>query len=278
MMKRDAGFSLVEVLIATAITLVVLALTASAFNSGLSANESLTLLASTNQNLQVASYNLTQDLTKAGQDIPTNGVTYPNNAGQVVWPRPAVSPAPPATQYFFPAGTTLTAVNAADSLGPLVMDTAASVTRSDVITVLFGDRTMPTPDLPVATITVNAANTVVTVNAANPINTTAANRVNVGDLFLFQNANGVTVQEVTISNAQTLTFGTNDVLKFNQPALAVGQGGIKTLVPTNVPAPPPVTIQRILMVTYYIDRTTPTLPQLMRRVNGFVATDRKSVV
>jgi hypothetical protein len=204
-----------------------------------------------------------------------NGVTIPNAAGQVVWPRPPVSPAPPTTLYYFPAGLAMTAIYTGDSLGPLVMDTAASTVRSDIITVMYVDRTLPT--LPTDSVTVSATGTTVVVhyNPATPsnlgvqINTTAANTIAAGDLFIFTNANGTTVQEVTSSpaNSQTLQFNTTDVQKFNQPTLAAGNGGIKTLVPTPT-GYPPVTLQRMYMVTYYIDRSTATLPQLMRRVGA----------
>jgi prepilin-type N-terminal cleavage/methylation domain-containing protein len=282
-MKRDAGFTLLELMIASAVTLVILALTMSAFRSGLQMTEAVGLMTGTNQNLQSASYYLTQDLTKAGNDVPVGGASIPNGAGanQIVWPRTV------APQSFFPASVTLNAVTTGDALGPPVRDTAAGLaTNSDVITVVYVDHLLPalTLDNPV----VNAAGTTGVVHYdpanANPalrgtqINSTPANAVLQGDLFLFTNANGTTVQEVTQSgnagNPQGLLFGTNDVLKFNQPGLPIGRGGIATLMqvppppPPPAPAPgvPPITIQRLTMVTYYIDTTTPTQPLLMRRI------------
>jgi len=255
----DAGFSLIEALMATAITLVVLALTSRAFISGLNANNAIELLTGTNQNLQVASGYITQDLIKAGQGIQIGGLSRPNGPGATAIVRPI------GTASTFPTSTVLSAVTAGDALGPLVMDTTTSTTRSDVITVIYMDQTATVLPLTSVSLTSTAATVVVTPT----INTTTANTVRQGDLFVFTNPNGMTVMEVTGStpNSQTLVFDNTDVLKFNQPGLPAGQGGIKQLVPTPT-GYPPVSMQRLTMVTYYIDRTVPTQPVLMRRLGG----------
>jgi prepilin-type N-terminal cleavage/methylation domain-containing protein len=269
MTREDAGFSLVEVLMATAITLVVLALTTQAFLSGLNANNAIELLTGTNQNLQSAATYLSQDLTKAGQDIPLGGITIPNGTGATAIVRPI-----PGTVNF-PASTVLYAVRSGDALGPLVQDSTASpsTTRSDVVTIVYADRTLPELALDSVTLTSTSTTAVVHYTPLVPgnigvqLNTTTANTVLPGDLFMFTNANGTTVQEVTSSTAQSVVFGNTDVLKFNQPALPIGQGGILTLVPTST-GYPPVTMRRLTMATYYVDRTSPTQPLLMRRLGG----------
>jgi Tfp pilus assembly protein PilW len=283
-MKRDAGFSLVEVLMATTITLVVLGITASAFVQGLRVNNTIELLTSTNQNLQTGSSFLTQDLTKAGQDIPIGGISIPNGTGSTAinWPRPPTQSTDPPPK--FPALASMNALTPGDALGPLVQDStsAASTTRSDVITVIYADRTLP--ELSLDTITVNSTNTTLTVHyTAGPpvdgtqINITATNTniVSAGDLFLFTNANGTTLQEVTASgvgNQQQLVFAAGDAMNLNQPSVALG--GILPLmaVDSTTSKIPPFTIRRVLMVTYYIDRTTPTQPLLTRRINFFAGT------
>ncbi len=282
-MKQEAGFSLVEVLMATTITLVVLGLTASAFVNGLNANNAIELLTGTNQNLQTGSTFITNDLMKAGQDVPQGGITIPNGAGAtaITWPRPPTNATDPTPT--FPASAVMRAVTPGDALGPLVQDgtTATSSTRSDVITVLYSDRVLPELALDTVTLTSTDCTVVVHYSAGPPVSGTQLNvtqntTVNVGDLFMFTNANGTTLQEVTTAptagNPQTIVFSqTGDILNLNQPALGVGLGGIKTLVPTPS-GYPPVTMRRMIMATYYVDRTTPTQPLLMRRINGQPAT------
>jgi Tfp pilus assembly protein PilW len=271
MTRQDAGFSLIEVLTATTITLFVLALTSQAFLTGLNANNAVELLTGTNQNLQAAATYLAQDLTKAGQDIPQGGITMPNGTGSVAIVRPI------GTASTFPTPT-LFAVMTGDALGPLVQDTTSnpSTTRSDVITVLYSDRTLP--ELPLDSVTVTSTSSTAVVHytptdPSNPgvqINSTPQNTVNQFDLFMFTNANGSVVQEVTSTTGQSVVFGNSDVLKFNQPGLPAGQGGIRTLVPSGTY--PPATMRRLIMATYYIDRSAPLQPLLMRRVGGGTAT------
>jgi prepilin-type N-terminal cleavage/methylation domain-containing protein len=267
-MKRDAGFSLIEVLVATAITVIVLALSLQAFRGGLDANTAVRLMADTNENLQVALARMSDDLTKAGQDLPVGGVAIPyagaTPATPVRWPI--------AGEPSLPYATTLYYVTPGDELGPKVSDTLAGTAMSDVISVLYKDSSLP--DLPVSTTTVNATDSVVTIrytptNPTDPgvqINGTTPNKIVVGDYFALTGVNGTIIQAVTdavdTANPQQITFRLGDAMAFNQPTYA--QGSIAMLT-----AGGPVTsAKRVFLVTYYLDRTTPTQPMLMRRVNG----------
>jgi hypothetical protein len=84
-------------------------------------------------------------------------------------------------------------------------------------------------------------------------------------LILFTNQNGTALEYVTGVAGQTITFGAGDPAGLNQTGkpngtvanLANAGGGF-----------PPTTIQRVWMVSYYIDSTTnASKPQLVRQVN-----------
>ena len=91
------------------------------------------------------------------------------------------------------------------------------------------------------------------------------NAISVGDLILFSNSLGETVQEVTGVNKQVVSFAADDPLNLNQPGAA--QGSIMQLQTGGVF--PPTTATRIWMVTYYLDYTTdPATPRLIRRINN----------
>lgn len=74
-LQENRGFSLVEALIAMAITLVVLGVAMGAFNSLSSANSSATQAQEVEQNLQAGLYLMKRDLANAGSSfIPRNGI------------------------------------------------------------------------------------------------------------------------------------------------------------------------------------------------------------
>src|SRR5207245_4449929 len=80
-MKKQSGFTLVELLVAMTITLVVVATTLGAFNDALRANEAVTLLADMDQNLRAGMNLVIRDLIQTGEMIPTGGIPIPSGAG-----------------------------------------------------------------------------------------------------------------------------------------------------------------------------------------------------
>src|SRR5437899_6019902 len=68
-MKKQSGFTLVELLVAMTITLVVVAATLGAFNDALRANEAVTLLADMDQNLRAGMNLVIRDLIHSGAQV-----------------------------------------------------------------------------------------------------------------------------------------------------------------------------------------------------------------
>jgi prepilin-type N-terminal cleavage/methylation domain-containing protein len=142
-MKRAAGFTLVEVLVAVALMLIIVATTLGTLTTAIHATEAVTLMADTQQNLRAGMNYITRDLIQAGEGIPQGGITIPNSGGTtptsaVARPGPYVSP---ATSFGnFPSSwTALPVISPGFQLGPL---TTTSGNASDMLTVLYADTTL----------------------------------------------------------------------------------------------------------------------------------------
>jgi hypothetical protein len=160
--------------------------------------------------------------------------------------------------------------------GTVITTGAAS---SDVITVLYADNSLIDTSgrylngAPV----VSAACTGSTLTAASVTVSTAcftmpgvgASPIAAGNLIMFQNQNGTALEYVTSapSGGQTINFATGDPAHLNAPnAVTYPNGTVAALLGSGTP--PPTTITRVWMVTYYLDSTTNALhPQLVRQVN-----------
>ena len=82
-LQQQDGFTLVELMMATAITLIVLATATGTFKNALSVNDTATLIADSNQNLRSGGNLLVRDFMQAGRGIPTGGIPIPS--GALVW-------------------------------------------------------------------------------------------------------------------------------------------------------------------------------------------------
>ncbi len=278
--KREDGLTMVEVLVATTITLTVLALTLQAFRGALDVNDAIRLAAGTNQNLQVSNTWVADDLVKAGQSLPTGGINIPNGNNS----QPVLRPGPGGLTI---GGSILFAVLPGDDLGPEVSPPDAEgddVIRTDTITVIYVDQEMsglpltytnPDTGLDVTEIGLNGTNMRVHWDDTFPvgsqgvqINTNSRNRVRAGDLFLFRNTLGVALQEATADgdedDPQLVEFVTGGgELNLNQPTAQFGT----LLRLRSAGVYPPTTVSRVMMVTYFLD-VTQGVPMLMRQVNG----------
>src|SRR5208282_2611404 len=87
-MKRESGFTLIELMVSMAVLLVVVGATLSLFQYAMRTNESSTQLSNMNGNLRSAMNLITRDLIQAGQGIPTGGVPLPVGVGCVAVNRP----------------------------------------------------------------------------------------------------------------------------------------------------------------------------------------------
>jgi prepilin-type N-terminal cleavage/methylation domain-containing protein len=254
--ESERGFSLPEVLIATAITVLVLAYALGSFKDSMGANERVTQMSDLDQNLRTGLNMMVRDFVSAGWGIPTGGIPIPSGDGAVDVNRPG----PPNANRTFSPSLTMAAVNPGPTLGPVCNGRA-----TDIVNILYADNTLPINQRPL--VSISADGSLVQVDAATPI-TGVDNPIRPGDLIAFSNAVGNTIQYVTGVNGQQIQFQTNDPLNLNQPNAS--QGSITQLQSEGVY--PPTTATRVLLISYYLDTTTdPDVPRLMRRINNRAA-------
>ena len=284
-MKREGGFSLLELLVATAIMVIVVTVTLGALNDAIHANEAVTLLADMMENLRAGMNYMVRDLIQAGEGIPIGGITIPNNSAGGVCDNTAAAinrPSPPGLVYTFTqCYTALPAVAPGPGLVPAAVPPAGAgqvlVRTSDMISVLYVDNTVlwhnfppiNNPSNPACGGTLSAAGDSVTFDgkaACTPLPTGNV-AVQPGDLMMFTNAAGNILQTVTAVNGQTVKFAAGDA--FNLNGRGDPQGTIHHIQqPINSGSYPPTSAIRVWLITFYIDNVAdPLRPRLMRQVN-----------
>jgi len=262
-MKQQAGFTLVEFMIANVLLIAVMAATFTLMNTVFTANTGIQQVLTTQQNLRVAMNTITRDITMAGTGLPDSGTPVPNGTNAKQLQRPAIGlacPSPPGTAPgCLPTPNNVLAIlTPGDGVGPTVANVA-----TDVLTISTIDQTSPNW----VTTSITSSGTVVNFS---PDIRNSPNQMFVKDLLLFNNANGSAFGCVTaVSTTQSqATFAANDVLNINQPTSQYGT--IATALDNgDMPATyPPTTVTRVTIITYYIDNTNTQNPRLMRSVNG----------
>jgi prepilin-type N-terminal cleavage/methylation domain-containing protein len=275
---RQAGFTLIEMLVAMGITLVLVIATLSVFDSATRANEAGTQLANMNQNLRVGMNLMVRDFLQTGQGIPTGGVPIPNGVGAGAINRP--NPPNWAALAFPGTYTTLPAVATGPGLGPSNASTLGVAT--DIVSVLYGDATLPLvstnapPNSQFVSISANGSQ--ITVDASNPISGVGVNNPVVpGDLIMVTSPSGSRMQAVTDVRGQVITFNAGDLFNLNQRGAPNGSildlqiGGV---FPANT-----FTAIRVNMFSYYLDTTARArIPRLMRRYNFQAARSVSEVI
>ncbi len=250
--NQQAGFSLTELMVATSLTLVVLATSLGALGDGIATADLGTLVAETQQNGRAGLALMKRDLMLTGQGIPAGGIPIPSGAQASPINRPG-----PNAMTFPSNWVVLPSISPGADLGPAIWGRA-----TDMVTMLYADSTLALADTPVDMITPDGGTMVVAVTT--PIGL-AGTGLRVGDFIMFTNALGFAVQEVTSVSAQSVTFGGTDSMRFNQRN--AGQGTIMQL--QSSPGEfPPTTATRIWMISYYIDEPVPGNRRLIRRVNN----------
>jgi prepilin-type N-terminal cleavage/methylation domain-containing protein len=295
--RRLAGFTLVELMIAMAVTMILLYAAIVAFRDASLTNQVVTQNADMADNLR-AGLNLIQtDLQQAGSGIPTGGIPIPytsnnsttNPCSTIAAPnRPVLN----GTTTFPACNSTFPGVEPGQALGPLITAPDASAglpsnpsSYTDEVTVFYVDNlgldskpinALPTTNpttagCPNGSLTLSGS-TLKAVFDPNCINfTTAGIYINPGDLIMFSNTLGEAVLAVTSVSGQTLTFAPGDPFNLNGRSAsggtinqleANGCGGSNVCF-TNT------TATRVWMVSYYLDNvTSPPYVRLIRQV-GF---------
>jgi len=156
-MKRQAGFTMVELVTAMGVSLLVLMVAAAAFQQAAEMNANTVLSADMNDNLRSGMNLIVQDLVQTGAGIPTGGIPIPstpnattgcNKDAAANWiNRPPMIMGlkfngPNSAQVG--CNTVLPAIEPGNNLGPQITSpdgTTGPVT--DIITLLYVDNTIP---------------------------------------------------------------------------------------------------------------------------------------
>jgi prepilin-type N-terminal cleavage/methylation domain-containing protein len=262
--SAQTGFSLIELMVAMAVLMIIVAATMSAFTDATRVNEVSTLQADVNQNLRAGMNLMIRDLIQTGQGIPTGGIPIP--LGGV----PAINrPSPPTLALTFPLGASVLPAVSPGALAGLAVGGQAT----DIVTVLIADATLPLSQSPLQSLAADGSQMTVANPPVGVDITQPSNGIRPGDLIMFTNAQGNAIQQVTrVSGGQTVFFDAGDFFGFNQTGAP--QGTIVQIRPGAVFPVDPVTgltqttATRIWMVSYYIDSVTdPNVPRLMRQIN-----------
>jgi prepilin-type N-terminal cleavage/methylation domain-containing protein len=289
-MKKNSGFTLIEMLVAMAVTTIALAAAVLAFKDSTKANTNVSQTSDMSDNMRAGLNLIVQDLIQTGTGIPTGGIAIPNtinkagcNVGNPVNRPPAVlnltfqgpNAATPGCNVILPA------IEPGNALGPTI--TSPDGTKSpatDIITVMYADNTLALVQKPIngaacpagsiakdgSTITFDPG--CVTIGGAGiPVNS--------GDLLMIYNANNPNgiLQTVTSVNGETLGFAPGDPFNLNGRTTTEANGTILSLQNLTAGVPdgtyPVTSCTRIWMVTYFLSvpAADTAHPMLMRAVN-----------
>lgn len=268
--RNECGFTLVELMIASLITMLVMGVAFSTFDNALALNEAALAISDSAQNLRGGTNQLVRDLMQAGRNMPF-GVSIPHGTGVQPMPRPG----PPGTSLTFDnSNGTLAAITTGDGLGPVVGGKA-----TDIITILMDDPYLE----PLTVFPSTAAGTVAKMAADGSSLNVGANvawlagneadgiaPIKVGDLLYFQTASGSAIQTVTAVSGTTVSFAPNDPFRFNQRSASAGS--ITQILGAQMQ------VRRALMWTYYVYADTPGVPRLQRVLNHFPKTPLAGVI
>lgn len=255
--RRQAGFSLIELLVALGLLMVFMGMAFRLFDQLTALNQSVVEVAEVNDNLNAAVTLMTRDLLSAGSGMPTGGIAVGSGSNASPVTRPSWN-----AQTFPVTNGVLSAIMPGYQLGP-VSDGRAT----DEVTILMVDPQSPV--YPLSKITPSGSQVTIdnSINLSDP-----AQQINTGDLLMLSNANGNVLGMATnvIPNSNKVLFAASDPLNINQPSAS--HGNIASLQNAGSNTYPPTVMYRIHMITYYID-TSGTEPRLMRRINNQAAVE-----
>jgi prepilin-type N-terminal cleavage/methylation domain-containing protein len=290
-MKKNSGFTLVEIMIAMAVSMVALAAAFLMFRDSTKANNNVTQSSDMSDNLRAGLNLVVQDLIQTGTGIPTGGISIPNTvnaAGCNVGLPVNRPPAALGLKFQGPnaanlgCNVILPAIEPGNNLGPtIVSPDGTSGPRTDIVTIMYADNTLAMVQKPINTATcpagvISATGLTITFDASPGCVTLGAAGIpiNPGDLLMIYNSNNPNgiLQTVTAVAGQTLTFSPGDAFNLNGRTATETAGTIKQLQNLTAGAPngtyPPTSATRVWMITYYLDATAdPNHPMLMRAVN-----------
>jgi prepilin-type N-terminal cleavage/methylation domain-containing protein len=297
--KSQRGFSLLEMLVASAIGLIAVMAMTQLFNMGMNATLTVTQRADTQENMRAAIEMMTKDIGMAGAGLPSGGLQLANTDGatKVACNQSGTCYVPADTYPLSGTGAENYMYGILPGFGngvqnAAVITSAPAPVVNDSITSIYCDYNFPLTNFaftfPSGTQATVGPATVIT--AGLPTNILAPGGLNVGDLLLFTvntPGNGKTAQgtssvltaaavgEITgLPNNTTINFASADALNFNQTG-ASSLASVATAVAACTPGITCITACRLYAVTYFLQVPpaggTVQSPRLMRQVNGLTA-------
>jgi prepilin-type N-terminal cleavage/methylation domain-containing protein len=277
-MKRQRGFTLIELMVSMGIVVTVVAIATGALMQAEHITSMVSYEANTQENLRSGMHFMVRDLLQAGEGIPQGGVSLPYTATSAV-NRPGTATTFPTSYITLPAITPGSlAGQLATSINPST-NAVLTGTPTDIINILYADNVLvdaaghylysypvvqAAPSTPVCAGTISATGASVSLAPACFTLPGVTNPITAGNLIMFHNQNGTALQYVTSIAGNTINFAGGDPAGLNQTGLA---NGTVAKLATTPGVFPPTTVTRVWMVTYYVDATTATDPQLIRQVN-----------
>ena len=294
-MKRERGFTLIEMLTAMAIMLVIGATAVTALVQAQRVTQGVAMEAATQENLRAGMHFMVRDITQAGEGLPPGGISIPNSSSAV-----SALTRPETGTTFNTSYVVLGGVEPGSAIGQLAKGVTTSGTvittgavNTDVITVLYADNSLVDSstnkyylnEFPIKqTGTSHNCSGTFTSAASVTLDSTCFDMpgsgttpIAAGNLMMFENEYGTALEYVTGVSGQTISFASGDPAGLNAVSSTTYPNG--TAAALLASGTVPTTITRIWMVTYYIDSTTnPTHPQLVRQVNypGYPTTATQS--
>jgi prepilin-type N-terminal cleavage/methylation domain-containing protein len=299
--SKSAGFSLIELMVAMAVTTVLLAAAVLAFRDASQSNQAVSQGSDMSENLRSGLNMIQLDLQQVGTGIPTGGINIPYTAPCGTTARINRPMLNGVSTFPYPGATcesTIPAVEPGNAMGPYITapDAVAGTPANpnsitDEITMLYADNTAGLDQVPInqpasagppavagcpngsLQLTGTTLTATFDINCVNISNASLGPMVtiNPGDLIMFSNNKGNTLLTVTSRASQTLTFAKGDPFDLNGRSEA---GGTIQYLETSTTcggsaACFPVTLAtRIWMITYYLDNvTSPPYTRLIRQIN-----------
>jgi prepilin-type N-terminal cleavage/methylation domain-containing protein len=276
----QAGFTLLELLIAMGVMLVVLAGTTQVMTDAVKGSSNARQMLDMNAQLRATMDLIQRDLLQVGQGLPTGRrIGIPNGSGAqaIRRPGPDASGACPGVSPF-PADDSLPAVHVGPGLGPEVNGQC-----TDVVTVLAADNVLE----PLNLVAISSNGSTATIRDDVDLSDdpdAQSDNIRAGDLVMIERGIEGVLLQVTSVSGNTLAFdqGTAvDPLGLNQRDTGLVMLGtinqLKAASPVVPNAPVVVSgvqqsyglVTRIRMNTYFVDTTIdPEVPRLMRAVGG----------
>src|SRR5580704_12352597 len=290
--KSQRGFSLLELMVASAIGLIAVMAMTQMFNMGMNATLTVTQRAETQENMRAAIELMTKNIGMAGAGLPSGGLQLANSGGATkVACNQTGTCYVPADNYPLSGGGAQNYMYGilpgfGNGVQSAAVITAAPAAVNDSITSIYCDYNFPLTNFNFTFPSGTQATVAVINGGVTPNNILAPGGLNVGDLLLFTvgtPGNGKTAQGTSIAqtaaavaentgitNGTTINFVAGDALNFNQ----VGANSLATIAASAI-AGTTVNVCRLYAVTYFLQVPpaggTVQTPRLMRQVNGLNA-------